>query len=65
MSNTHRALCEDGVFVGISSLRDDHDVINSSISLFQLRYVLSNILNLTPFMDVVEKLLIAEIAFQN
>ena len=51
-----------GVLIGIPSLRDDHEVMNASISLFRLRYLINEILMLNPMMHVLEKLIIQEIA---
>jgi len=51
--------------VGIASLRDDHEVMNWSITLFKLRYLVVEVLLLTPFMPAIERLLVQEIAIMN
>ena len=55
-------MCEQGVLVGIPNLRDEMEVMNHSISLSKLRYIIKNVLMLNPFMSVLERHIVDEIA---
>ena len=58
-------MCEQGVLVGIPSLRDDLEVMNHTITLLKFRYIIKNTLMLNPFMHVLERHLVDEIAINN
>ena len=60
-----RAMCHDGMFIGIPRLRDDHELMSSEITLINLRYLINKTLMLQPFTKIVEKLLIHEMAYEN
>lgn len=45
---------DHNIFVGLSNLKDDTDIINTQIPLSKLRYLISTTLNLHPFLKVIE-----------
>ena len=51
-------LLNQGIFVGLSNLREDPVIQKLTITLFQLRYLVSQCLELSPFMDQIELLLV-------
>ena len=54
MSN-ELSMCEQGVFVGVPNLVDDHEFMEHSITLFRLRYLLQDVLSLNSFVPVIER----------
>ena len=53
---------ETGIFVGVANLKEDIEIIHEQIYLSKLRHMVVNVLQLHPFMKVMEKHIIEEMA---
>ena len=51
---------ELGIFVGMANLKDDLEVIKMQIPLSKFRFILVNVLQLHPFLKVMQNLIIEE-----